>query len=99
MRAMLYAVCAAAVVLFPLRAAAQDPLHADSPRVTITVNSPTLVGDSMLEPGQYRFQCRYVDGRTFLVISLWSRARRSYACRANSNRSARRSRTTNCAPS
>jgi hypothetical protein len=69
MRSLIFAVCAAVVVLFPLRAAAQDPLHVDSPRVTIVVNDPTLVGDTMLKPGQYRFQCRHVDGKTFLVIS------------------------------
>lgn len=69
MRSLMFAVCAAAVVLFPMRAAAQDPLHADSPRVTITVSNPTLVGDTTLTPGQYRFQCRHFDGKTFLVIS------------------------------
>ena len=69
MRSLLFAVCAASVVLFPLRAAAQDPLHADSPRVTMTVSNPTLVGTTMLKPGAYRFQCRHFDGKTFLVIS------------------------------
>jgi hypothetical protein len=69
MRSLMFAVCCAVVVLFPLRAAAQDPVHADSPRVTMTVTSPTLVGNTILQPGKYRFQCRHFDGKTFLVIS------------------------------
>jgi hypothetical protein len=69
MRSLMFAVCTAFVLLFPLRAAAQDPLHADSPRVTITVNNPMLVGNAVLKPGDYLFQCREFDGKTFLVIS------------------------------
>ena len=69
MRSLMFAVCAAFIVLFPLRAAAQDPLHADSPRVTMAVHNPMLVGNTVLKPGDYRFQCREFDGKTFLVIS------------------------------
>jgi hypothetical protein len=68
MRSLMLAVCVAAVLL-PLRAAAQEAASADSPRVTITVANPTLVGDTLLAPGEYRFQCRHVDGRTFLVVT------------------------------
>jgi hypothetical protein len=70
MRSLILALCTAVVVLLPYRAAAQDPAHAvDSPRVTITVDNPTLVGDTMIKPGQYKFQCKHVDGKSFLVVS------------------------------
>jgi hypothetical protein len=69
MRSLILAVCAAAVLLLPLRAAAQAAAHTDSPRVTITVVNPMLVGDTLVTPGEYRFQCRHVDGRTFLVVT------------------------------
>lgn len=69
MRSLMLAVCTAFVVLLPFRAVAQQPVHAvDSPRVTITVDNPTLVGDTMLKPGQYKFQCKHVDGKSFLVV-------------------------------
>ena len=69
MRSLILALCTALVVLLPFRAVAQEPAHvADSPRVTITVDNPTLVGDTMLKPGQYKFQCRHFDGKSFLVV-------------------------------
>jgi hypothetical protein len=70
MKSLILAACAALVVLLPYRAVAQEPAHAvDSPRVTITVDNPTLVGDTMIKPGQYKFQCRHVDGKSFLVVT------------------------------
>ena len=70
MRSLILGACTALVVLLPFRAGAQEPAHAvDSPRVTITVDNPTLVGDTMIKPGQYKFQCRHVDGKSFLVVT------------------------------
>ena len=70
MRSLTLAVCTALVVLLPFAALAQEPAHAvDSPRVTITVDNPTLIGDTMIKPGQYKFQCRHVDGKSFLVVT------------------------------
>ncbi len=69
MRSLMFAVCAAAVLLLPVRAVAQTPAHADSPKVTITVATATLVGTTTLKPADYRFQCKHFDGKTFLVIS------------------------------
>jgi hypothetical protein len=69
MRSLTVAVCTALVVLLPWRAAAQEPPAADSPRVTITVDNPTLVGDTMIKPGAYKFQCRHLDGKHFLVVT------------------------------
>jgi hypothetical protein len=69
MKSLMFAVCAVAVVFFPLRAAAQGPAHADSPKVTISVSNPTLVGTTVLKPGDYKFQCRHFDGKSFLVVT------------------------------
>jgi hypothetical protein len=69
MKSLMFVVCAVVAVLLPSRAAAQDPLHADSPRVTIFVENPTQAGPVVLKPGEYRFQCRNIDGKTFLVIT------------------------------
>lgn len=69
MRSLMFAVCAAAVVLFPLRAAAQSPTHADSPKVTISVPNPVTLGTTVLKPGDYKFQCRHFDGKSFLVVT------------------------------
>ena len=46
MRSLMLAACAAAVLLVPVRAA-QNAAHADSPRVTISVDHPTQVGDTV----------------------------------------------------
>jgi hypothetical protein len=70
MRSVILAACTALVVLLPFRAVAQEPAHdVDSPRVTITVDNPTLVGDTMIKPAQYKFQCRHFDGKSFLVVT------------------------------
>ena len=67
MKSLMLAVCAAAVVLLPVRSAAQ--VHVDSPRVTISILDPIVVGASTLQPGGYRFQCRMFDGKTYLVVT------------------------------
>lgn len=70
MKSLILAGCAALVLVLPFRATAQEPAHAaDSPRVTITVDNPTLVGDTMIKPGQYKFQCKHVAGKSFLVVT------------------------------
>ena len=68
MKTLILGLCAAAMVLFPLRAAAQPPMH-DSPKVTISVMTPTVVGTTVLKAGDYRFQCKHVNGKSFLVVS------------------------------
>jgi hypothetical protein len=67
-RLVLVACASLAVLLLPLAAAAQ-PAHADSPRVTMILAQDTLVGTAVLQPGEYRFQCRTFEGKTFLVVS------------------------------
>lgn len=70
MKTLMFAVCVAAAVLIPWSAAAaQNPAHGDSPKVSISVAQATTVGGTLLKPGEYRFQCKHFDGKTFLVIS------------------------------
>lgn len=69
MKHFVFVACASlAVLVFPLRAVAQHA-HADSPKTTLTVTTSLVVGTTILLPGQYRFQCRTVDGRTFLIVT------------------------------
>ncbi|HET7695192.1 MAG TPA: hypothetical protein VFK57_05740 [Vicinamibacterales bacterium] len=64
-------VCALAVLVFPLRVFAQDA-HTDSPKRTLTVTNTLMVGTTILQPGDYKFQCRTFGGRTFLIVTLVS---------------------------
>ena len=42
----------------------------DSPKVQFVVQQPLAVGDTVLKPGTYKFQCRVFDGKTFLVVTM-----------------------------
>ena len=69
MKRLVFVACASlAVLVFPLRADAQDA-HADSPKTTLSVTKALAVGPTILQPGTYKFQCRRFDGRTFLVVT------------------------------
>jgi hypothetical protein len=68
MKSLMLAACAAAVLLLPVRSSAQS-IHADSPRVGISVISPILIGTTLLPAGDYKFQCRMIDGTTYLVVT------------------------------
>src|SRR4029077_13113921 len=60
MKKLIAAAALAAVSLLPARAFAQATPHdhaADSPRVLITVSQPLVVGTTILQPGDYKFQC------------------------------------------
>ena len=67
-RLVLIACASLAVLLLPVAASAQ-PAHADSPKVTMTLTQDMVVGTTVLQPGEYRFQCRTFDGKTFLVVT------------------------------
>ena len=66
-----------AVLVLPARAFAQAAAphnHPyDSPKATIVVDQDLVVGTTTLKPGEYKFQCRTIDGRTFLVVTLVNR--------------------------
>jgi hypothetical protein len=66
-RLILVASAALVALLLPLRAMAQ-PAHADSPKATLFVTQDLVAGTVTLTPGEYRIQCKHVDGKTFLVI-------------------------------
>ena len=69
MKRLVFVACASlAVLVFPLRADAQGT-HADSPKTTLSVTKALAVGTTILQPGNYKFQCRRFDGRTFLVVT------------------------------
>ena len=69
MKRLVFVACAlAAVVALPVAAAAQ-PVHADSPKVTMTFTQDIAVGTTVLPPGAYKFQCRTFEGKTFLVVT------------------------------
>jgi hypothetical protein len=67
-RLILFMSVALALIAIPLRAAAQ-PVHADSPKATLTIARDLVVGTTILQPGEYKFQCRTFDGKTFLVVT------------------------------
>jgi hypothetical protein len=67
-RLTLVACAVAAILALPVRAVAQ-PAHADSPKVTLAVTQTMVAGTAVLQPGEYKFQCRTFDGKTFLVIT------------------------------
>lgn len=66
-RVILAASVALVALLLPLRAAGQ-PAHADSPKVSLIVANELVVGTATLLPGEYRIQCKTIDGKTFLIV-------------------------------
>jgi hypothetical protein len=74
MKKMIAVLSLLATLLMPARALAQTTAphnHPyDSPKATINVDQDLVVGTTTLKPGEYRFQCRTIDGRTFLVVTL-----------------------------
>ena len=72
MKRLLLTACASlAVLLLPVVTSAQ-PVHADSPKVTMVLVQDVVVGTTTLKPGEYKFQCRTFDGKTFLVVTSLS---------------------------
>ena len=70
MKRLLLIACAAIILCaLPVRILAQPPAHADSPKVTMSVTQPLVVGPNILQPGDYKFQCRTFFGKTFLVVT------------------------------
>ena len=67
MRHLLAAVCAVALLAVPGRAAAEDH-SANSRKTDLHVSSSLYVGTQELTPGDYRFQCKLIDGKHYLVV-------------------------------
>ena len=69
---MLVAVAAFALAVMPTTAVAQTghSMLKDSPKVELTIDYALAVGNTVLKPGTYKFQCRVVNGKTFLVVTV-----------------------------
>lgn len=71
MRKITAAFALVAASLLPVRATAQaghDHPY-ESPKTTLTVEQPLVVGVTILKPGEYKFQCRTFGDKTFLVVT------------------------------
>jgi len=69
----LIAVALFAICVTPTTAVAQAGhiMLKDSPKAELTITYPLAVGNTVLTPGTYKFQCRaFEGGRTFLVVTL-----------------------------
>jgi hypothetical protein len=70
MKRLIVITCAALALCGLARTASAQPGHTgDSKRVDIRVAEPMLVGDTLVAPGDYRFQCRHIDGKDLLVVT------------------------------
>lgn len=71
MKKMIAASALVAASLLPVRAIAQTAHDHDysSPKATITIEQPLVVGMTILKPGDYKFQCRTFGDKTFLVVT------------------------------
>ena len=71
MKRIIFGACLAAAVIFaPARAMAQDhAIHPDSPKAALTIEQPLTIGNTMIAPGEYRFQCRQIGDRDMLVVT------------------------------
>jgi len=67
MKRIIVAACAVAAMAMPRMAAAQD--HAEkSKKAELHVSREVVVGTTALKPGDYRFQCKMIDGKHYLVV-------------------------------
>lgn len=70
MKRIFFGACLVAAVLAPARAMAQDHAgHPDSPKAALTIEQPLTIGNTMIAPGEYRFQCRHIGDRDMLVVT------------------------------
>jgi hypothetical protein len=71
MKKMIAAFTLVAASMLPVRAIAQTAHEHpyDSPKATISVEKDLVVGTTTLKTGEYRFQCRTFEGKTFLVVT------------------------------
>jgi hypothetical protein len=67
MKHLIVAACAVAALAMPRPAAAQDH-NGNSAKTDLRVSKSLVVGTTELTPGDYRFQCKLIDGRHYLVV-------------------------------
>jgi hypothetical protein len=68
MRRLLAAACAVAAIAMPRVAAAQADHAEKSKKAELHVSREVIVGTKALTPGDYRFQCKMIDGKHYLVV-------------------------------
>lgn len=70
MRHVLLATCVAVtLVVVPKAAVAQPDHHANSPKAEFHLSSPMTVGTTVLQVGDYKFQCVRIGGVDFLIVT------------------------------
>jgi hypothetical protein len=70
MKRIIFGACvAAAVLLVPALAMAQHPVHADSPKATLTLEQPLKIGNTVVPIGEYKFQCRHIGDTDMLFVT------------------------------
>ena len=70
MKHVIVSVCGAiALLAAPAIALAQYPVHADSPKATLSVSQPLTVGNTLLPVGEYTFECRHIGDTEMLVVT------------------------------
>jgi hypothetical protein len=58
-----------ASITFPVLASAQPAHAANSPKAEFHLSQPLAVGSYALKPGDYKFQCKKINGQEFLVVT------------------------------
>jgi hypothetical protein len=61
--------CAAAVLFLSTPAIAQSA-HVHGGKARLQVSTPLQVGSTTIQPGDYKFQCRNIDGTDYLVVTF-----------------------------
>ena len=70
MKRIFVLICAVAVLAaLPHSAFAQDHSEANSPKAEFQISKPLVVGTTTLPAGTYYFQCVFMDGNHFLVVT------------------------------
>ena len=70
MKRFMFAVCSAVVLLALPASAIAQPAHVDSRKVDFYLSSAIVVGTTTVQPGEYKFQCRKIGDKEFLVITF-----------------------------
>ena len=71
MKRLIVLLCAVtAVIVLPQRAVAQSHDHeGTSPKTEFQLSRSITVGAATVTPGTYEFQCLFLDGKHFLVVT------------------------------
>jgi len=68
MKRLLIVVVSSLAIFLPSIVSAQTP-QGDSKKVTMNVSDTFVVGNTTVKPGEYKFQCRLINGQDYLVVT------------------------------